>query len=198
MSEQAELFRADTTWFHVFKAMVDSGEAGEMGSTAFLVYCIIKSHCAFSNGESWPSIETIAKKANVSTRQVIRELQTLEGRGYVRKEKRGRSNAYVLREKVDIMDAAGEPVKRASWDYVPDLVKAATLDLKHVVLTGDFGAARIVHIENLHVEVKQLITGEHNTGIQFNDVDLDTLPEDVRKGLLARAEEARRRALVKK
>ena len=88
-------------------------------------------------------------------------------------------------------NATGQVTNMASWDYVPNLVGATTVDLKNVLVTGNFGDAKIVHIENLHVEIKQLIAGENNTGIQINEADLTSLPADMREGLLKRVREPR-------
>lgn len=43
-TEADSLFSAETTWFHVFKSMIESGDAARLGGTVFLVYCVIKAH----------------------------------------------------------------------------------------------------------------------------------------------------------
>lgn len=192
MSEQGELFKVETTWFHLFKTMIDSGDAGEMGGTAFLVYAVVKSHTNIATGQSFPSIETIAKKAKISERQVMRELQTLEKMGYLTKERLGRNNRYTLREKVEIHDGVGRPTAVATWDYLPATVQAAVADLKNVVMKGDLSGAKIVHIENLHVEIKQFVQG--GTGFQINEADIAKLPPDLLAKMEKLREEARRRA----
>jgi DNA-binding transcriptional MocR family regulator len=181
MSEQGELFQAETTWFHLFKTMIDGGDAAKMGPYAFMVYCVIKSHTNFATGHSFPSIETIAKKSGVSERKIKEELQTLEEMGYITKTREGRNNRYTLREKVEIIDAVGRPHAVATWDYLPATVKAAVADLKNVVMSGDFDGAKLVTIQNLHVEIKQMVVG--GTGIQINQADLDRLPPELREQL---------------
>lgn len=151
--------QAETSWFHVFKTMIESGDVANIGPYAFTVYCIIKAHTNFKTGESFPSVELIAEKSGVSVAQVKRELKTLEAAGYITKEKQGRFNRYTLREKVEIQDAHGRPTAIATWDYLPSSVKEAVAELRHVVMTGDFGAAKIVQIENLQVNINHVSDG---------------------------------------
>lgn len=179
---QGELFKAETTWFHLFKTMIDGGDAAKMGPFAFTIYCVIKSHTNFTTGLSFPSIETIAEKGGISVRKVKEELQHLEKMGYITKVREGRKNLYTLREKVEILDkVTGRPAAVAMWDYLPETVKDAMSDLKNVVMSGDLNGAKIIHIENLHVEIKQVVTG--GTGIQFNEADLSRLPQDAQDKL---------------
>lgn len=159
---QSELFSAETTWFHVFRTMIANGDMAKMRPHAFAVYCVIKAHTNFSTGRSFPGIELIAEKSGMSVAQVKRELITLEEMGYLTKEKKGRSNHYQLREKVEIQDAHGRPQAVATWDYLPQGVQAAIADLKNVMVTGDLNGARIVHIERLVVNMN---TG---SGTQIN------------------------------
>jgi DNA-binding transcriptional ArsR family regulator len=150
---QTELFEAQTTWFHVFKNMIDNGDVARMGPHACTVYLVIKAHTNYSTGLSFPAIETIAEKSGISIAQVKRELLKLESMGYVTKEKKGRSNHYTLREKIDIQDEAGRPSAVATWDYLPGGVAAAVADLKNVLVTNNADTARIVHIERLTVNI---------------------------------------------
>lgn len=173
---QNELFKAETTWFHVFKDMIDSGDVAKMGPHAFTVYAVIKAHTNFSTGRAFPALETIAEKSGVSLAQVKRELTTLETYGYIAKRKDGRKNVYTLREKVAFTDDSGRPQAVATWDYLPSTVQHAVADLKNVLVTGELGAARIVHIEKLQVQV---VHGDNNTISQtnFNEADMLKLAE---------------------
>jgi AraC-like DNA-binding protein len=152
-NSQPELFKAETTWFHLFKAMIDSGDLAKLSGSALKVYLVVKSYTNFSTGDAFPSMETIAKKAGVTPRQVLRALKELQGLAYISQEKIGRSNRYRLREKIEIQDEHGRPSAVASWDYLPSTVQHAVADLKNVMVTGDIGGARIVHIANLTVNI---------------------------------------------
>lgn len=64
-----------------------------------------------------------------------------------------------------MLDGEGRPAAVATWDYLPSTVKAAMADLKNVLMTGDLGTAKIVHIERLNIQI-----GDHNTQINFDSI----------------------------
>ena len=167
MSDQGELFDAEVSWFHVFRDMIESGDVAKIGPHATTVYLVIKAHTNWSTGSAFPSIETIAKKSGISSRKIKDCLKDLEVAGYIRKEKRGRSNLYTLREKVEIIGGDGRPQAVASWDYLPATVKGAVADLKNVMASGDFADAKVVHIENLNVQMN-FASGDNATFNQSN------------------------------
>jgi DNA-binding IclR family transcriptional regulator len=144
---------AETRWFHMFRAMIDSGDLARMDGSTVKVYIVIKAHTNLQTGAAFPGVETIAEKSGLSRVQVWRALQVLEAMGYVTKTKQGRHNVYHLREKVNITDGEGQTVAQATWDYLPTLVKDAVADLRQVLASGDLGGAKIVHIDHLYVQI---------------------------------------------
>lgn len=172
-TQQNELFKAETAWFHIFKTMIDNGDVARMGPYATTVYLVIKSHTNFSTGRAFPALDTIAEKSGVSLAQVKRELKTLENLGYITTEKKGRSNHYTLREKIEIRDDAGRPSAVATWDYLPASVSAAVADLKNVMMSGDTSGARVVHIERLTVNVA-------NAGGVVLNINDSKIPDEIR------------------
>lgn len=169
--KQPDLFNAQTTWFHVFRSMIESGEVAKMGPYGFTVYCVIKGHTGIHDGQAFPSIETIAKESGVSVPQVSRELTKLESLGYLSREKMakrrgtpGASNRYQLQEKVGIRDAQGQEQGVATWDYVPAGIMTAIADLKTALATGDLAGAKIVNIA-LTVNVQSGPGNQVNIGI---------------------------------
>lgn len=150
--QQEELF-AETTWFHVFRTMIEGGDVARMGPQAFTVYAVIKGYTNFQTGSAFPAIELIAKRSGISERQVKRELKTLQDMGYLTVRKVGRANHYSLREKVQVQDSTGRPAAVATWDYLPAGVGEAVAELKNVLVSGDIGGAKIVNIERLTVNV---------------------------------------------
>jgi len=180
--KQQELFQAETTWFHVFRTMIDNGDIAKMGPHAFTIYCVIKAHTNFSTGRAFPSIELIVEKTGISLAQVKRELKTLENMGYLTKEKKGRSNIYQLREKVEIQDDQGRPAAVATWDYLPSSVQAAVADLKNVLVTGELAGTKIVNIERLQVNI---INAQDSVVINVNSQDIDKLPLDLKESLFS-------------
>lgn len=189
---QSELFEAQTQWFHIFKAMIDSGDLAKLPGSSVKVYMVVKAHTNFQTGQAFPSIETIAEKSGLSTVQVMRELKTLEKFGYITKTKQGRNNIYTLREKVEITDEHGRPTAVATWDYLPSSVKHAVADLKNVMLTGDLAGAKIVHIERLQVNVTHLHDQAVNMNIQEFMSGLEKLPEGLREKVLSAYEKNQR------
>lgn len=181
---QYDLFKAETSWFHVFRSMIESGDVAKIGSDAFTVYAVIKAYTNFSTGRAFPGVETIVEKSGVSRSQVLRSLRTLEEYGYITREKTGRSNVYTLREKVGISDDHGRPVASATWDYVPDGVRGAIADLKNVMMSGDFAGAKIVNIERLTVNVFR----DHAQQINMQQLldDMDKVPPELRERLRAK------------
>jgi len=178
---QSELFRAETTWFHIFRDMIESGDVAKIGPHAVTVYLVIKAHTNFSTGRAFPAIETIVEKSGVSVAQVKRELKTLEAFGYITKEKKGRHNVYTLREKVSIKSDDGRPAAVATWDYLPSSVQHAVADLKNVMISGDLAGAKLVHIERLQVNVVNLHDNAVNFNVQQMLQDLDKMPPDMRE-----------------
>ena len=188
--EQAELFRAETTWFHVFKDMIDSGDMARLDGSAIKVYLVIKSYTNFSTGRAFPAIELIAEKSGLSKIQVMRCLKNLEKTEYITKSKSGRHNVYTLREKVSIKDAEGRPQAVATWDYIPSSVRNAMAELKHAVVSGEMVGGKVIHIESL---VLNVATGD-STQININGMDLDKIPADLQEKLFAIKEALNRKA----
>lgn len=188
--KQLPLFQAETTWFHIFRHMIESGDMAKMGAAAFAVYAAVKAYCNWSTGMSFPKIELICEKTGLSKSQVIRSLKTLESMGYISVERQGRRNSYTLREKIVIQDQEGRPAAEAGWDYLPSTVEAARAELKRFIMSGEAEGAKIVNIESLtiNVNVQNVIQGD---GHQYN-VDPDKYPHV--KQLIAQSLAARERA----
>ena len=136
MTGQAGLFEADSTWFHLFRSMFESGDVAKMGSTAFTVYCCIKSHASFKTGEAFPGLSRLAELTSFSDRQIRRALRDLESMGYLTTQKVGRSNHYVVREQIGFSDPEGKPAGTASWDYLPLAVEATRAELRNFLCSN--------------------------------------------------------------
>jgi DNA-binding transcriptional ArsR family regulator len=190
---QGELFAAETTWFHVFREMIENGDVAKMGATATTVYLVIKAHTNFSTGTAFPALETIGLKAGMSVDTVERAIKVLVEHGYITKEKKGRSNLYTLREKIELKDESGRPAAVATWDYLPSSVRDAVADLKNVMVTGDLSGAKIVNIERLQVNV---FHGSGNIQMpvqEFNVENMAKLPKDLQNRFAALMKEAKSR-----
>lgn len=162
--KQMELFKAETTWFHVFVSMIENGDVAKLGPYAVTVYLVVKAYTNWKTGKAFPSIETIAEKSGISRAQVIRSLASLTENGYLDTAKVGRKNHYTLREKVTLKDQEGRPAAFATWDYLPSTVEAARAELKRFMLTGEHDG-KVLYIETLNLNV-QVNTGDHNVNNQ--------------------------------
>lgn len=180
MDRQTESFQAETTWFHVFRAMIESGDAAKMGPHSLALYIIIKSYTNFSTGHAFPRLELLAEKSGMSLAMVKRCIRKLEEFGYVIKEKQGRRNLYRLREKIDIKDEFGRPAAVATWDYLPSTIQAAQAELKDFLLKGRDGETlQYVYIERLNLKIENLQTGAHSTQINLKDIKDPKLREQM-------------------
>lgn len=170
--KQMDLFKAETTWFHVFVSMIENGDVADLGPYAVTVYLVIKAYTNWKTGKAFPSVDTIVEKSGISRAQVTRSLAALTAKGYLDKVKSGRKNNYTLREKVTLKDEEGRPAAFATWDYLPSTVEAARAELKRFMLTGEHDG-KILFVETLNLNV-QVNTGDHNL---INQGKLDPLTE---------------------
>lgn len=178
---------ANAWWFHMFRAMVDSGDVARIGPHALAVYIVIKSHANHRTGKAWPGVEMIAAKSGVSIAQVKRSLIVLEQAGYLARERVGRSNHYTLREKLPVADESGRTLAVATWDYTPGLVQRAVEELKSMLLSGQLCNAKNVRIDRV---VMQVNIGGGNTIIENSIAshetilaELERLPFEMREKL---------------
>lgn len=162
--------KSNTHWFHIFQAMVDH-ELAKLGPDAFAVYCVIKSHCDLRTGLSIPSVQTIARKAGISERQVMRKIKSLEDQGYICKSRSRKYNQYHLTEKIVISDSQGRHRGHAQWEYRPTQIKTAVEELKRMLLSKETQG------HSIHIEHLQIIENQTNIGFQINQADLDHLAE---------------------
>jgi DNA-binding transcriptional ArsR family regulator len=183
-AEQEDLFKAETSWFHVFKDMIDNGDMARLDGSAIKVYLVVKSYTNFATGHAFPAVELVGEKAGLSRPQVMRCLKSLEDAGYITRGKSGRKNLYTLREKVMINDADGRPQAVATWDYIPNNVKTAMAELRHAVISGEMLDGKIIHIENLFLNMN--IANGDSTQVNFNNTPgFDKLSPDMQEKLLA-------------
>jgi predicted ArsR family transcriptional regulator len=151
MSEN--ILNADTSFFSVFKELIDNGTVAELGVYSWTTYTVIKSYANYNSGESFPSVETIAIKSGISEIQVKRSLKQLENRGLLRKERIGRNNIYRLNELISLKDKDNQTIAKATFDYIPSQVKDTLAELRDVLLSGDLKGTKSIHIEHLQLNI---------------------------------------------
>lgn len=152
MAEQMELFGVDTGWFHIFRSMIDSGDCAKLGPYAVVVYLVIKAHTNLETGKTFPGVQTIAKKAGISEKQVKRSLVTLADMGYLVKHRQGRRNVYTLHERFPVTDSAGKAVATVTCPYVPLQMQALQGRIKNMLQAGAIAEGQTAHV-SLTVQV---------------------------------------------
>ena len=179
-------------WFHLFKDMIQSGDAAKIGGPAVLVYLVIKTYVDFTTGRSFPSIELISEKSGLSDRQVMRHLKTLCEFGYVEKESSpGKLNVYRPKEKFQTINKeTGEVESVITFDYIPNAVRAAQTELKNFLVSGNVDGLQYIKIDSLHltVNVQNIAKGD---GIVYN---IEDTKDPQLKAQIRQLEEARKRA----
>lgn len=161
--------QADTTWFHVFRSFVFSGDCARLGPYATVILLVVKAHTNFDTGSAFPSIDVIVEKSGISRRQVIKSIQELADAGYLARTKEGRKNTYRIREKVQLFDGARRPAAVATWDYLPGAVKETCAQLKNFLLSGKLPegdcAPNVIYIEQLSLNLQVVEPGGNGTQV---------------------------------
>ena len=155
-AKQGTLFKANAQWFHVFRDMIDRGDAAKMGSGAVLVYLVIKTYTDLSTGKSFPELSKIIEKSGLSRTQVKRHFKVLEENGYLSVQRTpGKKSVYILREKVAIRNAdTGDVEHTATFDYVPVAVSQAQAEISNFIAKGELEGAKIIRIDKLVVNIQ--------------------------------------------
>lgn len=162
---QGELFRTNTLWFHIFQQLIDSGDAAKLSHASFKLLIVMKSGADFKDGAAIPSQKWLANKSGCSVATVKRCLIELEKHQHVAKQKRGRRNVYVIREKFQIKNEHGQHVATAYCDYVPTMVETMRAELKRL-LAEQAVSNNTIQIKTLNIQIVN--QGQGGMAIQFN------------------------------
>ena len=154
---QSELFKTDTTWFHMFKEIIRNGTWARLSSNSKSLYPVIKAYINWESGAAFPSIDTLEQYSGISRPSVIKALKELETEGLLIKQTTaGRHSNYTLVEKFDVKDGEGRPAASVSFDYLPSYVGDAVTELKNFVAQGlalPDGKTNFIKIENLTLNI---------------------------------------------
>lgn len=195
-SPQTELLdkRADTTFSHLFASIYATGDAREMGDTAFMVFCCIKAHSDIGTGLSYPSKERVAELCGKSHPTVERAIKKLIEMDRVEVYgKRGRNNVYRCKERFQITDGEGRALEDVGFDYVPRAVSEVQRQVRQYIEQGRVEGQPIIHIEKIEVninygtQIEQQIVAEN---VQMNG-------KDDREALFERMNAARKAEFAK-
>ena len=154
---QSELFKTDTTWFHIFKEIIRNGTWARLSSNSKSLYPVIKAYINWESGAAFPSIDTLEQYSGISRPSIVKALKELEAEGLlVKSGTKGRGSNYTLIEKFDVKDGEGRPAASVSFDYLPAYVGDAVTELKNFVAQGlalSDGKTNFIKIENLTLNI---------------------------------------------
>ena len=76
--KQMEMFKAETTWFHVFVSMIENGDVAKMGPYAVTVYLVVK---ASGSGKKASSLKALRMKMSAKISNCLpREREKEQGK----------------------------------------------------------------------------------------------------------------------
>jgi biotin operon repressor len=106
---QSELFKTDTTWFHMFKEIIRNGTWARLSSNSKSLYPVIKAYINWESGAAFPSIDTLQEYSGLARASVIKALKELEAEGLLIKQTTaGRHSNYTLVEKFDVKEVRAD------------------------------------------------------------------------------------------
>lgn len=158
----------NTYWFHIFQTMIDH-DLANLGPYAFTVYCVIKSHSNIRTGVAIAQINTIARKAGISARHVMRQIKRLESEGYVSTSRLRKHNEYRLNEKTALFNENGCRQGHAGWEYRPLQIENTVKELKRKLQDIE-ASAQIIHTQR--PQIKQV---PPNDSASITQAELDEL-----------------------
>lgn len=180
---QSELFKTDTTWFHMFKEIIRNGTWARLSSNSKSLYPVIKAYINWESGAAFPSIDTLEQYSGISRPSVIKALKELETEGLLIKQTTaGRHSNYTLVEKFDVKDGEGRPAASVSFDYLPTYVGDAVTELKNFVAQGlalPDGKTNFIKIENLTLNIANGGGSVYNNNIRAG-IDEATLIQGIK------------------
>lgn len=140
MNKQQDLFiSGKTNWFHFFTSVIEGGDLAKMSKACHAVpsvLLVIKSYTNYSEGVSFPGIDTIVEKSGFSKKSVINALKILSEYGYLEITRSGRKNIYTVIEKFKAEHRdTGESIE-VTAEYVPEIVSAMRAELKEFFKDG--------------------------------------------------------------
>jgi biotin operon repressor len=154
---QSELFKTDTTWFHMFKEIIRNGTWARLSSNSKSLYPVIKAYINWESGAAFPSIDTLEQYSGISRPSVIKALKELEVEGLLIKQTTaGRHSNYTLVEKFDVKDGEGRPAASVSFDYLPSYISDSVAELKNYIAQGLIapdGKTNFIKIDTLNINI---------------------------------------------
>lgn len=170
--EPKESYKADVTWFHIFKEMIRNKTWARLTSNSKSLYPVIKAYINWASGAAFPSLDTLEEYSGLARASVVKALKELEREGLlVKLARKGRGNNYRLIEKFAVQDAEGELATGVSFPYKPRDVEKCVAEIKQLLsqgLTTPDGKTTFIKIENLTLNIAM----DHGRNIS-NNINID-------------------------
>lgn len=102
------------------RQMFESGDCAEMGGSCFLLWCCLRTFSDFNTGIAYPSIDTLSKLVDQSSRSTSTQLNKLEDLGYIQRYRKSGKNYYRVIDKYQIEEMqTGNEETSVEVPYVP-------------------------------------------------------------------------------
>jgi biotin operon repressor len=154
---QADLFKADVSWFHIFKEIIRNGTWAKLSTNAKSLYPVVKAFINWESGSAFPSIDTLEAYSGISRPSIVKALKELEKDGLlVKTTTKGKGSNYTLVEKFNVKDGDGRPAASVSFDYLPSHVTDAVAELRNFMaqgLTLPDGKTNFIKIDSLTLNI---------------------------------------------
>jgi hypothetical protein len=135
------------TTFGTYQAdLFESGLVAEIGTSAFVVWCAIKTHSDFNSGLSWPGIRRLMKLTGLASATVQKALSGLEDAHLLRSKVKGQRRYYVARERLDVK--IGDcTLCTIVVDYLPKTLHERLKKIKAALQIGEVNPVAFADVE---------------------------------------------------
>lgn len=137
------------------QTLLSSGDLVVLGTDAVAVYLVARNSVQSSANKRFPPVATLVKLVGIDKDRVTQALHLLQQRGYVQ----GKEGRYILREKSCLSHDNDKQVTEITWDVVSPSSLLNIREFRKVLVSGELGDARILHIEHLQVNINNIQDG---------------------------------------
>lgn len=176
---KADILKADTWWFHIFRDLISSGEFAKIPASAVKAYLALKSHVHISSGVAQVSLKTLTFETGTSRETVKRAISTLVQLGHIESSQTaGRVNSYTFLEHFNIRNSDDHLIGVASFSYKGSTAGIIQKDLIDTLKKGkiDFSSKHICYKPNKENQTILDNSPSHS-------IDISKLPSSLQKKL---------------
>ena len=165
----------NNNWVHFLKDMVFSGQLRSIGCYGLTILLTVKAHTDLRTGsDAFPSIQTISHFTGISEAQIKRELKKLCELNYIEIVKKGRSNHYIVKERLKIKYEDGSTAT-ASWNYVAFDTQNILNEIKKMFIDNTLRSTSVINITVDNQKINQVVNGVqiNNYGNSTNNLSIE-------------------------